>query len=268
MKRFYLVFTIGLLLAACSTAKSGKPNTPADTPVAQIQVAQPTATIQAAISDVPSQTAIPAPATSTAGTSNTPVATAGGTSTPRPLQVLSSQGYTMEEGFYIVGEVQNNTDSPMGSIDITATLYSKQTGKLAVVGTEDGTTLLNVIPPNGKAPFIIGPYIMAQRVVMYEFQVQGQAAALSRQDLTVQSDNSYQAGDWLHLRGQVDNSGTTDAQFVKVIFTLYDPSGNVVGAASTYTNPASVSAGGSAPFEVATEHFPNFNHYTIQIQGQ
>ncbi len=267
MKNLFFVSMIGLLLAACSTPK---PSARVNTPVAQIQVAQSTPTDQAMASDVPSPTIIPSTATLTAGTSTstTSTATVTGTSTPGPLQVLSSQGYTMEEGFYIVGEVQNNTDTPMGSIAITATLYSKQTGKLATVGTENGTTLLNVIPAKGKAPFLLGPYIMAQRVVMYEFQVQGQASNLARQDLAVQSDNSYQAGDWLHIRGQVDNPSTTDAQYVKAIITLYDPSGNVVGAASTYTLPPSISAGGSAPFEIATEHFPNFDRYVIQIQAQ
>ncbi len=273
MKKLFMFMIIATLLAACSTARQ---NTPGRTQSSQNPTVQPTLAGQPANLGfpTPSMAFTPSPEPEA---SNTPASTASatavasattGTAAPAQLQVLSSQGYTMDEGFYIVGEVQNNTDTPMGSVDITAALYSKQSGKMQQVGTEDGTTLLNVIPAKGKAPFLLGPYIMAQRVVMYDFQVKGQPASQPRQDLTEQSDNYYVAGDWLHLRGQVNNPGSSDASYVKVIVTLYDPSGNVVGAATTYTNPSDISAGGNAPFDVATEYFPNFDHYAIQIQAQ
>ncbi len=270
MKKLVAIAMIGLLLAACSPNQT---NTAARTPRAQFQPAQPTLAGGTSTLEISTPSSQPSTPTPSAESTSTEVSSGSGTatsaSTPPPqLQVLSSQGYTMEEGFYIVGEIQNNTNAPMGSVDILTTLYSKQSGKMEAVGTEDGTTLLNVVPPNGKAPFLIGPYIMAQRVVMYDFQVKGQAASLPRQDLTVQSDNYYTEGDWLHLRGQVNNTGSSDAHYVKVIITLYDPKGNVVGSATTYTNPTDIPAGENAPFDIATEYFPNFDHYVIQIQAQ
>ena len=48
-------------------------------------------------------------------------------------------------------------------------------------------------------------------------------ATLPRQDLVVQTGaNSYSAGTWLYVRGEILNKGTTDAKFVKVVITLYD----------------------------------------------
>ncbi len=80
--------------------------------------------------------------------------------------------------------------------------------------------------------------------------------------------NSYSAGSWLYVRGEILNNGTTDAKFVKAVITLYDQYGNVIGAFSTYTNPSTVPAGGYAPFTASTEYWPNFDHFTVQVQGQ
>ena len=45
------------------------------------------------------------------------------------LDVIARQGYAMYDGFYIVGELLNNTAAPMGNIKITATYYYLRAGK-------------------------------------------------------------------------------------------------------------------------------------------
>jgi hypothetical protein len=181
----------------------------------------------------------------------------------------------MNDGFYIFGEMLNNTATPMGNIKITATYYYQSAGRPVVIGTKVGTTLLDVIPAYGTAPFVIGPFVALTNthsgpVTWYDLHEEGQTAStLSRQDLVVQTGaNSYSAGSWLYVRGEILNPGKTDAKFVKVVITLYDPNGNIIGALSTYTNPGTVPAGGFAPFSVSTEYWPNFDHFNVQIQAQ
>jgi hypothetical protein len=181
----------------------------------------------------------------------------------------------MNDGFYIFGQMLNNTATPMGNINITATYYYQSAGRPVVVGTKVGTTLLDVIPAYGTTPFVIGPFIALTNthsgpVTWYDLHEEGQTAStLSRQDLVVQTGaNSYSAGSWLYVRGEILNTGKTDAKFVKVVITLYDSNGNIIGALSTYTNPSTISAGGFAPFSVSTEYWPNFDHFSVQIQGQ
>ena len=161
----------------------------------------------------------------------------------------------------------------MGNIKLTATYYYQRAGKPVEVGTLNGSTLLDVIPAYSKAPFVIGPFHSttnnAGPVTYFDLHETGQSGTLPRQDLVVPAtSNSYSAGSWLYVRGEVQNTGTTDAKFVKAIITLYNPDGTIIGAISTYTNPSTIPAGGSAPFSASTEYWPNFDHFTVQVQAQ
>ncbi|MGA7193456.1 MAG: FxLYD domain-containing protein [Anaerolineales bacterium] len=278
MKKIFLIFIVSVLvlLTACSTAASTSTRSSRRTPVAQIpaqSTSQPLTTAQPTV-DAPTSTSIPATVTplSTSDALATPTSTAD-PSLPADLDVISRQGYAMFDGFYIVGELLNNTSTPMGNIKITATYYYLRAGKPVEIGTQDGTTLLDVIPAYGMAPFVIGPYVLTTNkggpVNTYDLHEVGHSATLPRQDLVVQTGaNSYSAGTWLYVRGEILNKGTTDAKFVKVAITLYDPDGNVIAAISTYTSPSTVPAGGDAPFTASTEYWPNFDHFTVQVQGQ
>ena len=276
MKNFHLILIISvLLLTACSAAASNS----LQTPVAQIQVqstSQPLATAQPSVADTSTSTPIPlitGTPTSASSVTVTPTPTVD-PSQPAGLDVLSHQGYSMNDGFYIFGQMLNNTATPMGNINITATYYYQSAGRPVVVGTKVGTTLLDVIPAYGTTPFVIGPFIALTNthsgpVTWYDLHEEGQAGTLPRQDLVVQTGaNSYSAGSWLYVRGEILNTGKTDAKFVKVVITLYDSNGNIIGALSTYTNPSTISAGGFAPFSVSTEYWPNFDHFNVQIQAQ
>ena len=282
MKKLYLILIVSMILTACSNSGSrGARNirNGTRTPVAQIQVqsgqSQSADAGQSPTADSPSPTPIPVTTTASPvpSVTSTPAATAD-PSQPVGLDVVSHQGYSMNNGFYIVGELLNNTSAPLGNIKITATYYYQLAGKPVVVGTRDGSTLLDVIPAYGKAPFVIGPFVVLTNthtgpVTWYDLHEQGQPGTLPRQDLVVQpTSNSYSSGSWLYVRGEILNNGTKDAKFVKAVVTLYDPDGNVVGAMSTFTNPSTISAGGFAPFSIATEYWPNFDHFSVQIQGQ
>ena len=282
MKNFFLILIVSVLLTACSTAASNNTGNGRRTPVAQIQVqpsqvqssqAQSTATAQPTVADTSTSTPILATGTPTSDLLVTPTATVD-PSEPAGLDVLNHQGYSMDDGFYIFGEMLNNTAAPMGNIKITATYYYQSAGRPIVVGTKVGTTLLDVIPAYGTAPFVIGPFVVLTNthsgpVTWYDLHEEGQAGTLPRQDLVVQAGaNSYSAGSWLYIRGEILNPGKAEAKFVKVVITLYDSNGNIVGALSTYTNPSTIPVGGYAPFSVSTEYWPNFDHFGVQIQGQ
>lgn len=180
-----------------------------------------------------------------------------------PLEILSHDSYTDGGWFHIVGEVQNNTDYPMEYVEIVATLYDDDN---KVVGTDFTYTFLDVIPPGGKAPFETGTDEW-EGTTNYKLQTQGSEGSLPRQDLVIRSHESYIDGGWLHVRGEVENTGTTDAEYVQLVITLYDASGNVVGVDFTYTTLDTIPAGGTSPFESGTDHWPNFDHYEIQVEG-
>ena len=276
MKKIFLILIVSVLLTACSSTASNNTSNSQRTPVAQIPVQssqpQSTATAQPTVADTSTSTSIPAAVTPTSITLVTPTATAD-TTDPAGLDVLSSQGYALNDGFYIVGELLNNTSTPMGNINILATYYYQRAGKPVVVGTQNGSTMLSVIPASSKSPFVIGPFQMttnkAGPVTWYDLQETGQVSTLPRQDLVVQpTSNSYSTGSWLYVRGEILNTGKTDAKFAKAVITLYNQDGTIIGAISTYTNPSTIPAGGYAPFSASTEYWPGFDHFTVQVQGQ
>lgn len=212
--------------------------------------------------DTPKPTDIPP--TNTPKPTKTP---AQPTSSPTPskpdLEILSHQSYVDNGWYHIVGEVQNNTNTPMEYVKIAATLYNDDK---KVVGTDYTYTILEVIPPGGKSPFETGTDKW-EGTTNYKLQSEGSEGELSRQDIVIVSHESYQDGDWLHVRGEVKNTGTTQAEYVKLIVTLYNTDGKVVGTDYTYTSLDIVQPGETSPFETGTDHWPDFDHYEIQVQG-
>lgn len=187
--------------------------------------------------------------------------------TPTPsipeLEILSHQSYEDSGWFHIVGEVRNNSDRPMEFIEVVATLYDDTNN---VTGTDFTYTYLNVIPPGGKSPFETGTDEYAG-TTQYKLQVQGSPGDLPRQDLVINSHNHYEDNGWLHVRGEVQNTGDSPAEFVQIVITLYDAAGNVVGTDFTYVDIDPLPPGGTSPFETGTDHYPGFDHYEIYVQG-
>jgi hypothetical protein len=180
------------------------------------------------------------------------------------LEFLYFQDYVEYSYYHIIGEIRNNTESPMGFVKIVVTLYDDNN---TMTGNDFTFTLLNVIPPGGKSPFDLATDQYAG-TTKYFLQVKGEVANLGRHDLVISNDKSSEEYNYLHIKGLVENKGSTDATFVKVVFTLYDRWGNVVGLGFTYTTLDTVPAGGSSPFDAATEHYPNFDHYILHVQGE
>jgi hypothetical protein len=266
MNRRILILALSVValifLQACGGTPTSQPG-----PVATAQPGATKAAPTVQPTPTPKPTAVPA-ATSTPKPTNTPLPPTATLLPPTPskppLEILSHQSYTDAGWFHIVGEARNNTNGPMQFVKIVATLYDKDN---KVVGTTFTYTDLDVIPAGGKSPFELGTDKWTG-TTQYKVQVEGRAGGSSRQDLVISSHKSYKDGDWLHVQGEVKNTGTTPATFVKVIITLYDANGNVAGKLFTYTTLDTIPAGGTSPFDSGTDHWPNFDHYEIQVQGK
>lgn len=73
----------------------------------------------------------------------------------------------------------------------------------------------------------------------------------SNNAIHIASDTSYTDSlGYLHVVGEVKNDSPSTVEFAKVIATFYDGNNQVVGTDYAYTNPSTIQAGNTAPFEL------------------
>jgi hypothetical protein len=164
----------------------------------------------------------------------------------------------------IVGEVQNNTNVPMGLVWIDAIVYDSNN---KVLGTSDyNPPELDVIPPGGKSPYITGSEWIGATTC--KLQAQGMESELPRRDLIILSHERFDDGKFLRIRGEVQNIGTTPADHVELVGTFYDASGKVIDVDSHHTTLDTIPAGGTSPFELTTGRWYPIDRYEIQVQAR
>ena len=67
------------------------------------------------------------------------------------VEIQKDKFYVGDDGaFHVVGEVQNNLDSPLNQVSVFVTLYDKNN---SVLVTKETSTLVNTINPQMKGPF-------------------------------------------------------------------------------------------------------------------
>lgn len=182
------------------------------------------------------------------------------------LEVVSHHSYVDDIGYYnIVGEVRNNTDSPMEYVEIVATLYDDDGN---MTGTESGFTLLDVVLPGGKSPFEISTSEW-EGTTHYKLQVQGDPADMPRQDMSIVSHSSrVDRLGYLNIFGEVQNTGETASEWVQIVATLYDEADNVVGASYAFSSMDIIEPGETSPFRMSISHWEGSDHYILEVQAE
>lgn len=168
------------------------------------------------------------------------------------LKVLSANTYPTGSGeyVYLVGEVENTSDQPLGALKITANGYNSQ-GQ--VFETEETEALVTYVAPGQKAPFSAA--MDARDIERYELTVTGEAAADApayQLEIVNPSQTEPKSG-YVWFAGEVSNTGTVAVEKVRVIAVLYDQEGKVVEAASQDL-PDKLAAGAKAAFKFIANH--------------
>jgi hypothetical protein len=68
--------------------------------------------------------------------------------------------------------------------------------------------------------------------------------------VNVLSHNAREDGGYLHVVGEVENGLSRSIDFVKVTGTFYDATNSVIGTDFTFTDPNTLEAGETAPFDL------------------
>lgn len=185
--------------------------------------------------------------------------------------VVSSTSYLDSLGGYnVVGEVKNVADGALEFVQITATFYDVNN---VVVGTKFSYAYIEVLEAGRKSPFTItlGDAGQSAKVHNYSLGISSFEQTSSKPSyLQISSMNQYTDSNRdLHLVGEIKNSGSQIARYVRIAATFYGGEGEVVGATATYSDPKDIAPEKKATFDVSppSGQTPLVKSYALEAQS-
>lgn len=187
------------------------------------------------------------------------------------VTIQNDQNYVGDDGsFHIVGEIQNNLDSPINQVNVFVTLYDEDEN---VVETKETRSLVNTIMPEMKGPFdFIFTGINPNQIKSYSLDLdysisepKGQVIDITSSELLRDSHNN------LIISGTVENSGEITANTVAVVATLYDKNGNVAAVSRIHPEPDYLESDTDTFFVIAVldkNQISQVTDYTIVAESE
>ncbi len=161
----------------------------------------------------------------------------------------------------IVGEVRNDSNLDVGQTNITVTFYDA-TG--TVIGTANGETMLEVIPPGETSPFLI-TLTRPSGLTSYSLRAVARPVVpeLKAQLSVVEVRRYEDEAGFFHVKGVIENVGNRVAKRTKVAAVIYGRDGSVINVGFVYVNPPSLAPGEQATYDVIFTYYPRYLTQTV-----
>lgn len=208
--------------------------------------------------------------TATATSTPTPMATPTSTSDPSKIKILGNHFAYVDvvEYLHVLGEVQNNTDSYLRFIKITARALNRDGQTL---GSGSAYIYLDSLPPGEKTCFDV---LLKEPEAWSSYRLENPTYSTDGNPLpklsVLSSNGSHDSTTgWYKITGQVRNDQGNRIDYVSPIGTAYDASGSVVGCNITYVSGNHLIAGEAGSFEMlfTDSNSANVRSYRIQVDG-
>jgi hypothetical protein len=192
-------------------------------------------------------------------------------STFAQVSIQNDQHYIGDDGvFHVVGEIQNNLDSPLNQVNVFVTLYDENNN---IVVTKETRSLVNIIMPEMRGPFdFIFADIKPEQIQSYSLdfdysisEPKGQVISITSSKLSRDNYNN------LIISGTVENNGETTANTIAVIATLYDKYGNVASVSRIHPEPDYLSSDEDTFFVISVldkNQISEITDYTIVAESE
>lgn len=158
----------------------------------------------------------------------------------------------------VFGEVQNNLNSPVNAVTIGVTFMDDNSNQ---VEYKTGTTLLQVIPPGGKAPFMISSTKPDPSITQIQVKIAGFQSSSEKQQTLEISSGPLQVSDKLSVSGTVTDNGALQSANTKIYLISYDAFQRIV--AIGISNPITVDSGKDSQFNVTSDSSPRAKSYML-----
>ncbi|MDE1839897.1 MAG: FxLYD domain-containing protein [Thaumarchaeota archaeon] len=162
----------------------------------------------------------------------------------------------------VFGEVQNNLDSPVNAVTIGVTFMDSNSNQIEY---KTGTTLLQVIQPGGKAPFMISSTKADPSITQIQVKIAGFQSSSAKQQLLQISPGSLQVSDNLLISGNITNNGAQQSTNTKLYLISYDAFQRIV--AIGISDPISIDPGKDSQFSITSNSNTRAQSYMIVAES-
>ena len=129
--------------------------------------------------------------------------------------------YRAEDGStIIIGEVENTKNFPITGVQIWAGFYDDV--NLQPLESTIGTTLLKVIPPNEKSPYMIKSPSTNAAISNVSVNLLGFNSAGSKQEYLNLDSGTLEVSDRISYSGKISNNGGVSSENTRVHLIFYD----------------------------------------------
>jgi len=163
---------------------------------------------------------------------------------------------------HIVGEIVNNKDQPINFVKVIASIYDVDKN---FIDSSFSYTTSEIISPYTKSPFDVIFSGGSQGIDSYNLQMeyllsqQLPMKLYAKQPRITDDELGY-----VHVKGEIQNTGEQTAHFVKVVGSVYDSNQKLIGISFTYTTKNDIYPNQSSPYDlVFTDLFGDPVSYQI-----
>ena len=158
----------------------------------------------------------------------------------------------------VYGEIQNNLNSPVNAVTIGVTFMDSNSNQ---VEYKTGTTLLQVIQPGGKSPFMISSTKADSTITQVQVKVAGFQSSSVKQQVLQVSPGPLHISNTLLISGNITNSGAQQSANTKLYLISYDAFQRVVAVG--ISDPISIGPGTTSQFNIASDSNTRAQSYMI-----
>ena len=165
--------------------------------------------------------------------------------------------------FVVWGLVQNNLQTNIDSVNVTATFYDAEN---ATIGKNVARTALDIIKPGIKSHFEIYFSLGRFESAPFEYELVLSYVKTDKEPIVgveiVNQTASFDENEYYVIKGEVENKGVFIAEHVRVFGIYYDSEGNIKTVSPVYVTTL-MNPEVKASFELTSEPYKNPASYEL-----
>jgi len=184
-------------------------------------------------------------------------------STSLTVEVLPAYSYRADDGTTVVlGEVVNHNSFPITNVKIGISFLGENDNTLEY---KTGSTLLKVVPGNGKAPFSISSTKSDPAITKIQTNVLNFISSSTRQQVLSINPGHLQIASQLSLSGTIKNGGTMTSSGTKIYLISYDAFQRVVAISNA--EPINIGPRTTASFSISSTPNSHAKSYKLVAES-